>query len=105
MFQDERRSGTAPDALDAAQVEVVVETLVYGAMEDLTAAADLLDRWGLVLDADQYRNFHLVPTLMGQGAAYLLTRSPGPAASRLQSARRFFPRDDLFFREFIFAKC
>ena len=105
VFQDERRSGTAPDALDAAQVEVVVETLVYGAMEDLTAAADLLDSWGLVLDADQYRNFHLVPTLMGQGAAYLLTRSPGPAASRLQSARRFFPRDDLFFREFIFAKC
>ena len=42
---------------------------------------------------------------MGQGAGYLLTRSPGPAAARLQAARRPFPKDDLFFREFLFAKC
>ena len=34
-----------------------------------------------------------------------MARSPGPAASRLQSARRSFPKDDLFFREYIFAKC
>ena len=39
------------------------------------------------------------------GTCYLLSRSPGPAASRLQSARRSFPKDDLFFREFLFAKC
>ncbi len=30
---------------------------------------------------------------------------PGPAASRLQGARRSFPKDDLFFRESVFAKC
>ena len=42
---------------------------------------------------------------MGQGAAYLLTRLPGPAAARLQSARHSFPKDDLFFREYLFAKC
>ena len=42
---------------------------------------------------------------MGQGTGYLLARQPGPAASRIQSARRSFPQDDLFFREFIFAKC
>ena len=42
---------------------------------------------------------------MAQGMSYLMTRSPGPAAARLQSARRSFPKDDLFFREFIFAKC
>ena len=29
----------------------------------------------------------------------------GPAASRLQSARGSFPKDDLFFREYLFAKC
>ena len=74
-------------------------------MEDLTAAADLLDRWGLIPESYQYRNFHLVPTLLGQGVGYLLARSPGPAASRLQTARRSFPKDDLFFREFLFAKC
>ena len=74
-------------------------------MEDPTSAADLLDRWGLIPESSQHRNLHLVPTLVGQGAGYLLTRSPGPAASRLQSARRSFPRDDLFFREFLFAKC
>ncbi len=84
---------------------MVIDTLVSGAMDDLTAAADLLDRWGLIPESYQYRNFHLVPTLMAQGAGYMLTRSPGPAASRLQSARRSFPKDDLFFREYIFAKC
>ena len=26
-------------------------------------------------------------------------------ASRFQSARRSFPKDDLFFREFLFTKC
>ena len=71
----------------------------------MTAAADLLERWGLIPETYQYRNFHLVPTLIGQSLGYLLTRSPGPAASRLQSARRSFPKDDLFFREFLFAKC
>ena len=35
----------------------------------------------------------------------MLARSPGLAASRLQSARRSFPKDDLFFREFLVAKC
>ena len=34
-----------------------------------------------------------------------MDRKPGPAASRFQSARRSFPKDDLFFREFLFAKC
>jgi hypothetical protein len=42
---------------------------------------------------------------MGQGAGYLLTRDPGTAVSRIQSARRSFPKDDLFFREYLFAKC
>ena len=35
----------------------------------------------------------------------ILAHSPGPAASRLQSARHSFPKDDLFLREFLFAKC
>jgi hypothetical protein len=64
-----------------------------------------LDRWGLIPESYQYRNFHLIPTLIGQGIGYMLNRSPGPAASRIQSARRSFPMDDLFFREYIFAKC
>ena len=42
---------------------------------------------------------------MGQGLGYLLTGAPGPTASRLQSARKSFPKDDLFYREYIFAKC
>ena len=105
VFEDERRRTTRLDATEAEQFDSVLNTLVNGAMDDLTTAADLLDKWGLIPESYQYRNFHLVPTLMGQGAAYLLSRSPGPAASRIQSARRSFPKDDLFFREFIFAKC
>lgn len=105
VYDDERRREGKPGARDTKQIETKLNVLVDGAMEDLTAAADLLDRWGLIPESYQYRNFHLVPTLLGQGAAYLLTRSPGPAASRLQSARRAFPKDDLFFREFLFAKC
>ena len=104
-FEDERRRDMQLEIGEAEQIEVVLNTLVNGAMDDLTWAADLLDRWGLIPESYQYRNFHLVPTLMGQGDAYLLTRSPGPAASRLQSARRSFPKDDLFFREFLYAKC
>ena len=105
VYEDERRRTMRLDIVEAEQTEAVLNTLVNGAMDDLTSAADLLDRWGLIPESYQYRNFHLVPTLMGQGAGYLLARSPGPAASRLQSARRSFPKDDLFFREFIFAKC
>ena len=105
VYEDERRRTERLETVEAEQLDLVLNTLVNGAMDDLTAAADLLDRWGLIPESYQYRNFHLIPTLMGQGAAYMLTRSPGPAASRLQSARRSFPKDDLFFREYIFAKC
>ncbi len=105
MYQDEHRRSAQHDAVELEQIGAVIDTLVNGAMEDLTGAADLLDRWGLIPESYQYRNFHLVPTLMGQGLGYLLARMPGPAASRLQSARRSFPKDDLFFREFLFAKC
>ena len=105
VFEDERRRSTRMDAVEAEQIDVVLNTLANGAMDDLTSAADLLDHWGLIPEPYQYRNFNLVPTLMGQGAGYLLTRQPGPAASRIQTARRSFPQDDLFFREFIFAKC
>ena len=83
----------------------VLNTLVTGAMDDLTVAADLLDHWGLVPESYQYRNFYLVPMLMGQGLGYLLTRAPGPTASRLQSARKSFPKNDIFYREYVFAKC
>ena len=105
VFEDERQRAMQSDAGEAEQIETVVNTLVNGAMEDLTSAADLLDRWGLIPESYQYRNFHLVPTLLGQGTGYLLSGTPGPAAARLQSARRAFPKDDLFFREFLFAKC
>ena len=105
VFEDEQRRTTLLEPAYADQIEAVLNTLVNGAMDDLKAAADLLERWGLIPESYQYRNFQLVPTLMGQGLGYLLTRSPGPAASRIQSARRSFPKDDLFFREFLFAKC
>jgi tetratricopeptide (TPR) repeat protein len=90
---------------ETERLDMTLNTLVNAAMEDLTSAADLLDHWGLIPESYQYRNFHLVPTLIGQSTSYLLARVPGPAASRLQSARRSFPKDDLFFREFLFAKC
>ena len=83
----------------------VLDELVTGAMNDLTVPADLLDHWGLISESYQYRNSYLVPTLMGQGLGYLLNRPPGPTAIRLQSARKPFPKDDLFCREYIFAKC
>ena len=105
VYEEELRRTAKLDAGEAEKIEVVLNTLVNGAMDDLTSAADLLERWGLIPESYLYRNFHLVPTLIGQGVGYMLNRSPGPAASRLQSARRSFPKDDLFFREFIFAKC
>ena len=104
-FQNERLRTAPLEAAEAEKIDDVLNTLVNGAMDDLTSAADLLDRWGLIPESYQYRNFHLVPTLLGQGIGYLLARLPGPAAGRLQSARRAFPKDDLFFREFLFAKC
>ena len=105
VYEDESRRIGGLDSKQEEHIEGALGSLVRGAMEDLTAAADLLERWGLIPETYQYRNFHLVPTLIGQSLGYLLTRSPGPAASRLQSARRSFPKDDLFFREFLFAKC
>ena len=105
VYQDERLRTMRLDAAEAEQIDLVLNTLVNGAMDDLTSAADLLDQWGMIPESYRYPNFYLVPTLMAQGAGYLLTGAPGPAASRLQRAHRSFPRDDLFFREFIFAKC
>ena len=105
VYEDERRMNMRLDDAEAEQISAVLNTLTEGAMDDLTLAADLLDQWGLIPESYQYRNFHLVPTLMAQGVAYMLSGSPGPAAARLQGARRSFPKDDLFFREFIFAKC
>ena len=104
-FVQEQYRMAPPKPMESEALDEVFNTLVNGAMDDLTSAADLLDRWGLIPESYQYRNFHLVPTFLGQGAGYLLARMPGPAASRLQSARRAFPKDDLFFREFVFAKC
>ncbi len=104
-FENEARRASTLNEDQTAQIDRVLTILVNGVMDDLTAAQDLLDRWGRIPESYQYRNFHLVPTLMGQGLANLLDRSPGPAASRIQSARRSFPKDDLFFREYIFAKC
>ena len=99
----QRESGG--DANASGSAGKVMDTLVTDAMEDLTVAADLLDGWGLIPESYQYRNFYLVPTLMGQGLGYLLNRAPGPTASRLQAARKSFPKEDLFYREYIFAKC
>jgi hypothetical protein len=105
VYEDENRRGLVLDDDRYKKLDIVLNTLVDNAMNDLTSAADLLDSWGLIPESYQYRNFHLVPTLIGQGTSYMLSRSPGPAASRLQSARRSFPKDDLFLREFLFAKC
>ena len=105
VYEDEQRRAEGVAFDEADLVDMVLHSLTNGTMEDLTSAADLLDRWGLIPESYQYRNFHLVPTLLGQGLGYLLTRSPSFAATRLQIARRSFPKDDLFFREFLFAKC
>ena len=105
VYEDELRRTTGFDVEGVEKLDAVVGALADGAMEDLAEAADLLDRWGLIPESYHYRNFHLIPTLMGLGRGYLLTRAPGPAAARLQTARRSFPKDDLFFREYLFAKC
>ena len=97
------RAGPSRESVET--IDVGIRVLVNRGMDDLTTAADLLEKWGLIPEAYQYRNFHLVPTLLAQGFGYMLTGEYGPAASRLQSARRSFPKDDLFFREFLFAKC
>ena len=104
-YQDECLVVRGQDKDQMEKIEANLSLLVDSAMEDLTLAADLLDHWGLIPESYQYRNFHLVPTLLGQASGYLLVRSPGPAASRFQSAYRSFPKDDIFFREFLFAKC
>ena len=105
VFANERLRSEPQQKEDMATIDSTIEILVSAALEDLTAASDLLDDWGLIPESYQYRNFHLVPTLQGQGAGYLLMGAPGPAAGRIQSARRAFPKDDLFLREYIFAKC
>jgi hypothetical protein len=68
VYEDERRrtERLELETVEAEQIDLVLNTLVNGAMDDLTSAADLLDRWGLIPESYQYRNFHLVPTLMGQ---------------------------------------
>jgi hypothetical protein len=105
VYGDEcRRSGQVKTDSNK-KIDVVIGSLANGAIEDLTLAADLLERWGLMPESYHYRNFHLIPTLLGQSLSYLLSHSPGPAASRLQSARHSFPKDDQFLREFLFAKC
>ena len=105
VFEYEMLRARQLKAEESDRIREALSTLADHSMEDLTTAADLLDRWGLVPEILNYRNFHLVATLIGHGHSYILDQAPGPAASRLQTARRTFPRDDLFFREYLFAKC
>ena len=105
LYGDERPTAAPLTTAESERLEQALDALIECAMDDLSSAADLLERWGLIPESYHYRNFHLVPTLLAQGNAYLLNRAPGPAASRLQTARRSFPKDDLFFREYLFAKC
>lgn len=104
-YEQELVKSPGHDSGAIGAVNEAINELVNGALEDLTSAADLLDRWGMLPASSHYRNFHLVPTLLGQGAAYLVAGSPGPASARLQSARRAFPRDEIFLREYLFARC
>ena len=92
------------ETTQAGLVHRAVVALGEQSMEDSEAATSLLEGWGLIPQSYHYRNFHLVPALLAQGAAYRLRDAPGPAASRLQTARRSFPKDDVFFREYLFAK-
>ena len=48
VYEDERLRAMRLEADDAAQIDSVINTLVNGAMEDLTSAADLLDHWGRI---------------------------------------------------------
>ena len=105
VYGDEQTAAAPLSTAESERVEQALDALIESAMDDLSSTADLLERWGLIPESYQYRNFHLVPTLLAQGNAYLLDRAPGLAASRLQTARRSFPKDDLFFREYLFAKC
>jgi tetratricopeptide (TPR) repeat protein len=105
VYGDEQPAAAPLSTAESERLEQALDALIECAMDDLSSAADRLDRWGLIPESYHYRNFHLVPTLLALGSAYLLHGAPGPAASRLQTARRSFPKDDLFFREHLFAKC
>lgn len=105
LHECQASEGTTDGPERDARIRSAINALSTAAMDDLEAASSLLENWGLIPELYQYRNFHLVPTLLAQGTAYRLRGEPGPAASRLESARRAFPKDDLFFREYLFAKC
>jgi hypothetical protein len=97
VFQEESANKERREGQKENRLQATLDGLLENAMEDLTGAADLLEK--------SREDFRLLPTLMGEGFGYELGLSPGPAASRLQSARRSFPRDDMVLREFLFAKC
>ena len=103
-FENERLRGDGLNTAETHKVEAIIVNLIGAATEDLIAAVDLPDRWGLIPESSLYKNYHLAPTPLGLGTGYLLVGNPGPAASRLKSARRSFTKDDLFFREYLFAK-
>ena len=48
LYQEERGRSIRLGNVDAEQFDAVLNTLVNGAMDDLTSAVDLLDRWGLM---------------------------------------------------------
>ena len=92
-------------AEDQLRINDIAGVLADCAILDLTQASDVFDRGSFTPEMSLVQNFNLVPSLIGQGTGYLLSGLPGPAASRFQSARRAFPKDDLIFREFLFARC
>jgi hypothetical protein len=75
-------------AAKTERIDSVMTTLVDGALEDLTSAADLLDRWGLVPQSYQYRDFYRIPTMLGQGTAHMLARAGAAHSIRRVAARR-----------------
>ena len=89
VYEDELRRAAGLSDTEAEQIEAVLESLVNGGMEDLTTAADLLDRWGAhprILPVPEFPpGPHLAGT-RGRLPAGSFARSSSQAGSRAPAA-------------------
>jgi hypothetical protein len=55
-FENERLRGDGLNTAETHKVEAIMVNLIGAATEDLMAAVDLLDRWGLIPESSLYKN-------------------------------------------------
>ncbi len=98
------KSGEMKDR-NREKLERAVRELLRHAAQDLRVAGSALRGWGQIPESFLYRNYNHIPSMLGLITIPSLLGDSASFVTELSIARRSYPKDDLFFREWFTARC